>query len=109
MSFLDVVSLVKCANLCSRYVFCQRHEFDSQPRVFSRFLHRWHHQTSNPTLITSVTIPRSAPMNGNPPSLPPVKLVRAYTPLPKLTILTIESIHAKGTSSTSNSPVAPSP
>ncbi|KAJ7811583.1 hypothetical protein B0H13DRAFT_2383779 [Mycena leptocephala] len=52
-------------------------------------------------------------MDGNPapppPPPPPVTLVRKYTRLPKLAIPTIESIRAKGTSSTSNSPVAPSP
>ncbi|KAJ6530368.1 hypothetical protein DFH09DRAFT_1044864 [Mycena vulgaris] len=48
-------------------------------------------------------------MDGNPPPPPSVKLVRAYTRLPKLTIPTLESIRAKGTSSASNSPVAPSP
>ncbi|KAF7334057.1 hypothetical protein MVEN_02311300 [Mycena venus] len=48
-------------------------------------------------------------MDENPPPPPPVKKVRAYQRLPKLTIPTIESIRAKGTSSTSNSPIAPSP
>ncbi|KAF7371606.1 hypothetical protein MVEN_00016000 [Mycena venus] len=59
--------------------------------------------------ITSVTTPQSAPMDGNPPPPPPVKLVRTYTRLPRLTIPTLESIRAKGTSSASDSPVAPSP
>ncbi|KAJ6461203.1 hypothetical protein DFH09DRAFT_1495516 [Mycena vulgaris] len=72
-------------------------------RVFSRFHLHWHLQTTHPTRITS------ALMDGNPPPPPLVKLVRAYTRLPKLTIPTLESIRAKGTSSTSNSPVAPSP
>jgi hypothetical protein len=36
-------------------------------------------------------------------------LLRAYTRLPKLTIPTLESIREKGTSSASNSPIAPSP
>ncbi|KAJ7828124.1 hypothetical protein B0H14DRAFT_3144322 [Mycena olivaceomarginata] len=49
-------------------------------------------------------------MDGNPPPPPSVKLVRAYTRLPKLTTVpTLESIRAKGTSSTSISPVTPSP
>ncbi|KAJ6571072.1 hypothetical protein B0H19DRAFT_1064186 [Mycena capillaripes] len=50
-------------------------------------------------------------MDGNPPPPPPppVQPVRKYTRLPKLTIPTIESIRAKGSSSTSNSPIAPSP
>ncbi|KAJ7310769.1 hypothetical protein DFH08DRAFT_1046027 [Mycena albidolilacea] len=48
-------------------------------------------------------------MDGNPPPPPPVKKVRAYERLPDLTIPTLESIRAKGTSSASNSPIAPSP
>jgi hypothetical protein len=45
-------------------------------------------------------------MDGNPPPPPPVQLVRTYKRVPQLPIPTIESIRAKGTSSTSNSPVA---
>ncbi|KAJ7876307.1 hypothetical protein B0H14DRAFT_3130444, partial [Mycena olivaceomarginata] len=48
-------------------------------------------------------------MDGNHPPPPPVKKVRTYQRLPNLTIPTLESIRAKGTSSASNSPIAPSP
>ncbi|KAJ7792711.1 hypothetical protein B0H14DRAFT_2623637 [Mycena olivaceomarginata] len=48
-------------------------------------------------------------MDGNPPPPPPVQLVRTYKRVPQLPIPTIESIRAKGASSTSNSPVALSP